>query len=56
MAKMVNKEGSEKCRQKEHIPKSDENKISKIKFNYKPFSSDKISSADGTTEEISKNT
>jgi hypothetical protein len=32
MAKMANKQGSEKCRQNEHFPKSDENKMSKINF------------------------
>jgi len=38
MAKMVNKQGSEKRRQKEHTPKNDKNKRSKFEFNYKRFS------------------
>jgi len=37
MAKMVNKQGSDKRRQKERIPKSDKNRRGKSEFNYKRF-------------------
>ena len=54
MAKMVNKQGSEKRRQKEHIPKGDKNKGSKFECDYKRFINRKISSAEGTAEEDGK--